>query len=47
MGLCCRDPWISKKDGRGSQEPQDQMVKVGEGWVDLESVLHAGYWVDK
>jgi hypothetical protein len=35
--------------GGGSQdnslEPSDQVIKVGEGWEDLESELLAGCWV--
>jgi len=51
MMLCCRDQWISKRDVGGSQdsslEPSDQVVEVGEGWVELESGLLAGCCVAK
>jgi hypothetical protein len=30
-----------------SLEPSDQVVKVGEDWVDLESGIFAGCWVAK
>ncbi len=40
-----------KIDGGGSQdsylEPYDQVVKVGEGWVDLEPVLLSNCQVAK
>ncbi len=50
--LCCRDQWISKnKMGGRSQdsslEPSDQVVQVGERWLDLESVLIASCRVAK
>ncbi len=35
--------WVRSQDS--SLGPSDQGVKVGEGWVDLESVLLAGCWV--
>ncbi len=40
-----------KIDGGGNQdsnlEPYDQVVKVGEGWIDLEPVLLSSCWVAK
>ncbi len=32
---------------RSGREPYDQVVKVGEGWVDLEPVLLTNCWVVK
>ncbi len=43
--------WILKYRGDGCQdsnlEPYDQVVKVGEEWVDLEPVLLSVCWVAK
>ncbi len=43
--------WILKYDGGGSQdnriEPYDQVVKVREGWVDLEPCQLQGCQMSK
>jgi hypothetical protein len=49
--VCGSVKWILKYDGGKSQdsslESYDQVVKVGEGWVDLEPVLLSSRWVAK
>jgi len=37
--------WVRSQDS--SLEPLEQVVKVGEGWVNLESVLIAICWAAK